>query len=186
MMLATLEYCKVCTRLPHECSHSNRKNNVCVFVMTYWTNTSLKVTVSRITSLLVMRSSISPMGWSQNGSPMCGDRWIPHQRKSSRQLSVGRAISTVFWDRNRVILLDFLETEQSIDLAAILWCWLSCRLEIPVRPEKLTLLLQYDNNRPHISLKTSGAHYCSWLDHPTTPAVCLDLVPSDFCLFGLI
>jgi len=68
----------------HECSYRNRRNTVCRFVRTYWTNTWLKVTVSWIASLLVKRCGVTTMSCSQNGSAWSCDVWIPHWRKSSK------------------------------------------------------------------------------------------------------
>jgi len=55
-----------------------------------------------------------------------------------------------------------------------------------VRPAKTVFLLQHSNTRPHTSLKTKE-HTASpgWTVLLQTP-YSLDLVPSDFCLFGLM
>lgn len=70
-MVAMLEYCKFMPGgISHECSHRNRKNIICKFVMTYWTNTKLKVTVTLTVLLPVI---ITIMSQSQNRSLWSGD-----------------------------------------------------------------------------------------------------------------
>ena len=68
----------------HECSRRNRKKTLCRFVRSSWTNTRLKVTVSWITLLLMMRWDVTTTSHSQNGRPWSGDIWNSHWRKSSR------------------------------------------------------------------------------------------------------
>jgi len=89
--------------------------------------------------------------WSQNSSPWSGSMWIPHQWKCSRQTSAGKVMDTVFWNREGVIRLDFMEPRQSINsdhyimMLTELKPWTS-----RVRPEKKTIfLLQHDNTKPH-------------------------------------
>ena len=77
----------------HESSHRNRKNTVCRFVRTYWTNRRLKVTVSWIVSLPVTRCSVTTLSRSQNGSPWRGGMWISYWRKKFKtQPSVGKVM----------------------------------------------------------------------------------------------
>ena len=66
----------------HRFSHRNRKNTVGKFVRTY--RTRLKVIISWIASLLVMRHGVTTVCWSQNSSTWSDDVWIPHWRQSSR------------------------------------------------------------------------------------------------------
>ena len=65
----------------HRRSHRSRKNTVCKFVRTYWTNTVLKVTVSRIPSFLLTGRGVTTMRQYLNSSPWSGVMWVPHQRK---------------------------------------------------------------------------------------------------------
>ena len=66
-------------------SHTGtKKNSVCKFIRTCWTNTGLKVTVSWITSLPVTKSHVNTMSWNQNISPRRGNTWISHQIRSKR------------------------------------------------------------------------------------------------------
>ena len=94
----------------HECSPRNRKNTICKFFNTYWTNMSLKVTVSWIASLLAMRCDVTTTTQSQNCRPWRGNMWIPHQRKSSvRSSQLLKWYVLSFGNRKGMILLDFLE-----------------------------------------------------------------------------
>lgn len=65
-----------------EGSQRSRKNTVCKFGKTYWTNTRLKVTVSWITSFLMMRHGVTTVSRSQNNILWSSDMWIPHRRQS--------------------------------------------------------------------------------------------------------
>jgi len=128
------------------------------------------------------------MSQSQNSSPWSGDMWIPHRRKSSRRypqqvkwcaLSFGIGKGWSFWIS--------LDPDKPSTLTATSQRWLSWRLEFPVRPEKkTTFLLQYDNARPHTSLKTmEHIVRLAWTVIPHPPRS-PDLAPSDFHLFRLM
>ena len=78
--------------------------------------------------------------------------WIPHQTKSSSHSP--RWVKCVFWDRKGVILVDFLEPIQAISsdryimMSTKLKAWTS-----RVRPKrKTTFLLQNNNARPYTSV----------------------------------
>ena len=83
----------------HKCSHRNRRNTVCKFVRTFWTNMRLKVTVFSTPSLLVIRCGVTSMSYSQNGSPQSGDVNSPSKKKFKTQPSAGIVLCLVFWDR---------------------------------------------------------------------------------------
>lgn len=109
---------------------SHVKNCVQSFLYkTCWSNMSLKVTVSSITSLSVMRhhdyeleSKWQSMEWQDVNSPS--------KKKSKMQASVGKVVCTVFWDRKEAIFLDFLKHGQTIntDIYIVILRW---RLELP-------------------------------------------------------
>ena len=91
----------------------------------------------------------------------------------------------VFWDRKEVILLDFLELEQTINSE----CYTAMLTKLKAQTygvrleKKTTLLLQHNIARPHTGFKTME-HITSygWTvlpDPPHNP----DFVPSDFHLF---
>jgi len=83
----------------HKCSHRNRRNTVCKFVRTFWTNMRLKVTVFSTPSLLVIRCGVTSMSYSQNGSPQSGDVNSPSKKKFKTQPSAGIVLCLVIWDR---------------------------------------------------------------------------------------
>lgn len=89
----------------HECSHGNRKNAACKFVRTYWSNVRLKVTISCI---------VFYWWWDVVSSMQAGVRgmimWIPSlETKLKTQLSAGKMMCTVLWDKKWMNLQDFLE-----------------------------------------------------------------------------
>ena len=69
--------------------------------------------VSWIASLLVMRHGVTTVGLSQNGSPWSTNASSPSKRTFKVQPSVGKVVPAVVWDNKGVILLDFLELEQT-------------------------------------------------------------------------
>jgi len=110
----------------------------------------------------------------------------PSKKKVKMQPSVGRVMSTVFWDRKVVILLDFLEPGQTINSDHYILmltkpkAWTS--RAGPGR--RATFLSQHNEATPHISLETmEHIANLSWTVLPHTP-YSSDLVPSAFCLFG--
>ena len=97
----------------HECSHRNKKNVVCMFVRTYWTNMRLKVTVSQITPLLVTGCGvITGVKTAVHGVLTWIPQWIKIWRLSPQQV---KWCALSFWDRKEVIPLDFLEPRQTIN-----------------------------------------------------------------------
>lgn len=57
----------------------------CKVVRTYWNGMRLKVSVSCIASLPMMRYGVTTKSQRQNVSPKSSDLWIPSQRKGSRR-----------------------------------------------------------------------------------------------------
>ena len=110
----------------------------------------------------------------------------PSKKKYKMLPSAGKVMCTVFWDRKRVILLDFLEPRQTINSDRYIAMLTKLKARISrVRPEKkTTFLLQHDNTRPHISLMTvEHTVNLGWTVVPLPP-YSPDLAPSDFHLFG--
>jgi hypothetical protein len=138
--------------------------------------------LDRITSP-VTRCGVTTMSRSQNSSPGSGDKWIPFSKKKFRTLpSAGKVICTVCWDRQRAILLDFLEpghtikSDRYIAMLTKLKAWIS-----RVSPEtKKNFLLQHGNARSHTSIVILG-----WTVGPHSQ-YSPDLAHSDFHLFGPI
>ena len=139
----------------HRCSHCNIQKTICTLVRTWWTNARLKVTVSYIAWLPVMRCGVTTTSWSQNGSLWNGDVSFPSKKKFKMQPSGGEVMCTVFCGSKGVILLDFLEPRQTMNSD----CSIAMMTELKastsgVRSEKMTnFLLQCSNARPHTSLK---------------------------------
>ena len=111
-------YIHICNCIPagsHEFLCRKRKNTICKFAKTYWINMKPKGTVSWTSSLLVARGGVTSISQNQNGSPRSSSVGILHWRKSSRWSNLAsEVICNVFWDRNVLIHLDFLELEQAI------------------------------------------------------------------------
>ena len=117
IMLAALEYHSSCQVSPRNTQKRNRKT-LRKFVRTYRTNTKLKVTVSWITSLLVMRHGVTITSWSQNSSLHSMEWWhmnYPSKKKFKMQPSAGKVIFSVFWARKAMIFLDLMELRQTIN-----------------------------------------------------------------------
>jgi len=110
----------------------------------------------------------------------------PSKKKLKILPSVGKVMCTVFWDRKGVILLNFIEPGQTINSDRYVATLSKLKARISkVRPEKKTsFLLQHNNARPHISLKTmKHIVKLGWTVVPHPP-YSPDLAPSDFHLFG--
>ena len=131
------------------------------------------------------RCGVTSRSQSPNDSPWNGDVNSPSNKKFKTQPSVGKMMCTVFWYRKVVMLLNFLESEQTINSDHYLTVLTKLKAQMSrVRPErKIIFLLQHNNTRPHTSLKTLE-HIASlgWavLPHPLQSP---NLAPSDFCLF---
>jgi len=112
----------------------------------------------------------------------------PSKEKFKALPSAGKVMCTVFWDRKGLILLDFLGPGQTINSDCYITTLPKLKTRISgVRPEKkTTFLLQYDNTRPHTSLKTvEHIVKLAWAVVPHPP-YSPDLAPSDFHLFRLM
>ena len=102
------------------------------------------------------------------------------KKKFKMQSLVSKVMRAISCDRKGAVLLNFMEPEQTINSDHYVARW---RFKVAVRPEKnTTFLLQCNNARPHISLKTikhTVSLGCTVLPYPLYS---LDLVPSDFHL----
>mgnify|MGYP001861435069 CR=1 FL=1 len=92
-------------------------------------------------------------------------------------------VCTVFWDREEVIPIDFLELRQTINSDHHILTLIKLKAQTSrVRPGRTTFFL-HDNARPHPSLKImKHSANLGWtvLLHPLHSP---ELVPSDFHLF---
>jgi len=114
------------------------------------------MTVSQTASLPAMRHGITTTSWSENGSPWSSDMWIPHRRKSSKYSPQWVEMCTVFWKGKGMILLDFLEPEETINSDHYITTLAKLKAyNSKVKPEKkTTFFLQHNNARLYTSLKT--------------------------------
>ena len=80
------------------------------------------------------------------------------KKKLKMYPSAGKVMCTAFWDMKEVILLDFLESGQTIKSDHYITMLTKLKAQtFRVRPEKkTTFLLQHENTRPHTSLKTES------------------------------
>jgi len=114
-----------------------------------------------------------------------GDMNSTQKKMCKMQPWVGKVMCTVCWDRNRVILLDFLGPRQIMNSNCYTItvtkqkAWTS-----RIRPEKKTIFfLQHSNTRLPNSLKIMGhIDNLGWTVLPY-PLCSFDLVPSVFYLF---
>lgn len=111
----------------------------------------------------------------------------PSKKKFKMQSSAAKVTCTVFWNR-RVIFLDFLELETTINSDHYIMTLMKLKTQTSrVSPEKRrTFYLQHDETRLLASLRTED----HMVNHgrtvlPYTP-YCLAFVPSDFHLFQLM
>ena len=166
---------KFVPRESHKCSHRQRRIERTLyskFVRIYWTNMELKVTVS------------GDFWWLKIGV-LGMVTWIPYRRKTSRNSSK-QVMCTVFWDRKGVVHLDFLEPSYTINSEHYI-AMLSWRLELSESGQRRRQsLLQQDNTRPHTNWETMN--HIANLVQTVLPQLLysLDLVTSDFHLFGLM
>ncbi|XP_067127515.1 histone-lysine N-methyltransferase SETMAR-like [Centruroides vittatus] len=110
----------------------------------------------------------------------------PRKVKFKQTISAQKIMCTVFWDRYRVLLVDFLLHGETINSAA--YCETLKKLRRAVQNERWGLLnkgvvLLHDNARPHTANQTQDLITSfGWeqLDHPPYSP---DLTPSDYHLF---
>jgi len=108
--------------------------------------------------------------------------------KKMIQYSAGEVMSTVFWHRKWVILLDFLEPKQTLNSAGYITTLTKLKAQTArVRPEeKTTFLLQHKNAGPNPSLKiVEHTVSLGWSVLPR-PLYSLDLAPYVFYLFWMM
>ena len=110
------EKCHHCNRAKfasggnYEGSPRNRKNSVRKFVRNNWTHTQLKVTVSWVTSLTVMRHGVTTTRQSKEPESMEWQYDISlSKKKFETQPSPVKLMCTGFWDRKGEILPELIE-----------------------------------------------------------------------------
>ena len=124
-------------------------------------------------------TKLQSMEWGHTSSPK-------KPRKPLQTLSARKIMATVFWDRQGVLLIDFLERGATINSER--YCQTLQNLRRAVqnkRRGKLSskILLVHDNARPHTANRTQELlSSFDWEVFPHPP-YSPDLAPSDFHLF---
>jgi len=122
------------------------------------------------------RSSIQ---WRYPGSP--------EPKKAKTTFSVGKVMTTIFWDPKGVFQLDFLTQLRTINSE-----YYSALLEGPVKTvirnkrkrTQTSVSFIQDNARPHVATRTMDTiQKLKWNFLPQTP-YSPDIAPSDYHLFG--
>jgi len=126
----------------HKRPHRKRKNTVRRPVRTYRTNTKLKVTVSWIALLSVMRHSVTTMSWGESNSPWSSDTQIPHWRNWSRcsSLQVNWCVLCFEIGKGLSVWI-FLELGQTINSDHYIKTLTKLKAQTFSQPEKITILL---------------------------------------------
>ena len=113
--------------------------------------------------------------------------WSPPPRKFRAVASTSKQMATVFWDKNGILLIEYLPLNQTVN--ALSYVKTMKKLAASIRRKRPTLqsdqvLLLHDNARPHIAdIVKQEITKQKWtvLSHP---AYSPDLAPCDFYLFG--
>ena len=90
---------------------------------------------------------------------------------------------TVFWNSERVVLVDFLEKHTTINSLRYIENLSAVKRRIVRIGVRNEILLLHDNARPHTSATTRGAIQRLEFSVLPQPSYSPDLVPSDFHLF---
>lgn len=110
----------------------------------------------------------------------------PTPVKAKTVPSAGKRMATVFWDKDGILLIDWLPAGQTINSSYYIEVLKNLREAIKSqRRGKLTrgVLLQHDNARPHCSRETTAAIQQLGFQVVPHPAHSPDLAPSDYWLF---
>jgi len=118
------------------------------------------------------------MEWHHVGSP---------PSKRVRQKSAKKVMATVFWDKDGIILLDFLPPQTTLN--GEYYANLLCQLRVSVKQKRRGLLarsplLLEDNARPHICKLARDAGRSAGFTYLEHPPYSPDLAPSDYFLFS--
>ena len=101
--------------------------------------------------------------------------------------SAGKRMATVFWDRNGILLIDWLPEKTTINSDYYI-SKLEELQEVIKRERRGKLskgiLLQHDNARPHVSYQTKDAIRRLGFECLPHSPYCPDPAPSDYWLFG--
>jgi len=111
---------------------------------------------------------------------------LPKRRKFKQTISTRKIMCTVFWDRQGVLLVEFLPQGTKINSAV--YCETLKKLRYVIENKRrgmlsATILLLHGNAQPHSVAQTQdliNSFRCEQMDHPPYSP---DLAPSDFHLF---
>lgn len=110
----------------------------------------------------------------------------PKPKKFKTEKSAGKVMATVFWDRNGVLLVDFMPKGTTINSES--YCETLKKLRRAIqnkRRGRLTkgVCLHHDNARPHVSHQTTTLLNGFGWDIINHPPYSPDVAPSDYHLF---
>ncbi|GBO21073.1 Mariner Mos1 transposase [Araneus ventricosus] len=124
---------------------------------------------------------------NQNNSRWSGGTHCPLQKQSFKTtLSAHEIMCTVFWDRQGILLVEFLPRGETIN--AVRYCETLRKLRLAIQNKRRgklgqDIVLLHDNARPHSAGVTQNLiQRFGWeqFDHPPYK---YDLTPSDYHLF---
>lgn len=110
----------------------------------------------------------------------------PKPKKFKQTLSAGKIMATVFWDRQGVLLVEFMPRGTTINSNTYCETLKKLRRAIQNRRRgKLTkgIRLHHDNARPHVSQQTNDVIDQFGWELVSHPPYSPDLAPNDFHLF---
>ena len=114
-------------------------------------------------------------------------RHEPTPTKPKCQKSAGKRMVSIFWDREGILLTDWLPEKTTINSDYYIAELEELRAAIKREQRgKLSrkVVLQHDNARPHVSALTTSAIRRLGFESLPHPAYSPDLAPSDYWLFG--
>ena len=124
------------------------------------------------------KSKQQSLNWKHTG--------LPKRKKYKQTISTRKIMCTIFWDRQGVLLVEFLPQGTTINSAV--YCEMLKKLRHAIQNKRrrmliATILLLHDNARLHFAAQTQDfITSLRWeeMDHPPYSP---DLAPSDFHLF---
>jgi len=111
-MVVTLEYCKICARLvPQNLTQEEKEHHmqICQELLNQ-NETEYDSLLNRI----IIDDEMWHHNYSQESKWLPIEWWREFTNEEKVQALVSKVMCTVFWDRKGVILLDFLETGQTL------------------------------------------------------------------------
>lgn len=111
------------------------------------------------------------------------------KRPKPQQTTAGKAMASVFWNLQRIIVIDYLKHGETINSYYYLSLFLLERLKTEIAKRRLhlskkKLFIHQDNAPCHKSMKTMAKMYQLGFELLPHPACRLDLATSDYHLFS--